>query len=241
MEIFDYVKSSLLEGKTINVVFIGDSITSTEWVHPNWREIIEYCLKEELSKHIKDWKIPSWKIRCFNCGFDGSTTLDILNMFDEQIKHLKPTIAIYLENTNEIHYDVTEKQHKKNVQTLLNKLFETCNYVVVFNMISGNKEWYNKSIIKYHDVIQKARFSSRTKVIDGFKEYSKYDLNKFFTFVSDGNPFLKLKPGDIDFVHPNQLGNAYIAKIILEKCFGIKFNPEEYMKETLAGKMFPTY
>ena len=58
------IKSHLNKDKTFRIVFMGDSITSTEWVHPNWREIIEYVLKMELEKQMKDWKIPSWGIRC---------------------------------------------------------------------------------------------------------------------------------------------------------------------------------
>lgn len=140
MEMLDYIRKSIIKGWKVNIAFIGDSITSTEWVHPNWREIVEYCLKEELTKHIENWKIPSWKIRCFNCGFDGSTASSIVNMFDEQIKPLNPTIAIYIENSNEIHYDITPKQHKENVDTLLKKLSEICDYVAIFNMIPGNKD-----------------------------------------------------------------------------------------------------
>lgn len=241
MEILNYLKRRLLSGKGVNIVFIGDSITSTEWVHPNWREIVEYCIKDKMSEEIKDWTIPSWKIRCFNCGFDGSTTLDVLKLFDSQIGPLKPTIAVYLENTNEIHYDITPKEHKKNVRILLNKLFRTCDYVVVFNMISGNKEWYNKKLSGYYNAVKSMKFNSKTKLIDGFKEYSNYNLNRFFTFKSPGNPVLSMKPGDIDFVHPNQLGNAYIAKLVLEKGFGIKFDPERYMKDTKNGIMFPEY
>ena len=58
------------------VVFTGDSITSCEWVHPNWREIVEYVLKEETTKQLKgDWKNSEWGIRGFNFAYDGATTL----------------------------------------------------------------------------------------------------------------------------------------------------------------------
>ena len=240
MNIILDMKKDLLLGKKIDIVFIGDSIASTEWVHPNWREIVEYVLKEELTKQIKDWKIPSWNIRCFNHGYDGSTTIDILERV-ETIMYNKPYIAIYLENTNEIHYDFTPLQHKKNVEKLINKLFKSCKYVITANSICGNKISYNKKLSKYSDIVKKIKFNNKTVFINTFEEYAKFDLKKFFTFKSTGNPALGLKPGDIDFVHPNQLGNAYIAKIILEKGFDIEFNPEKYIAETLKGEMYPGY
>jgi hypothetical protein len=54
------IKDYLNKNDKFRIVFVGDSITSTEWVHPNWREIIEYVIKEELEKIISDWRIPSW-------------------------------------------------------------------------------------------------------------------------------------------------------------------------------------
>ena len=76
--------------------FVGDSITSTEWVHPNWRAIVEYVLKEELTSLIGNWKTPSWKIRCFNFGFDGSTTVDLLDLSKEITSHNLQTIFLML-------------------------------------------------------------------------------------------------------------------------------------------------
>jgi len=241
MNILESLRTELVHGNAINIVFIGDSITSTEWVHPNWREIIEYVLKEDMTTKINDWKIPSWNLRCFNCGFDGSTTDDILRMMDSKIMSLKPNIAIYLENTNEIHYDATPEQHKKNVEAMIEKLSETCSYIIIANSICGNDAEYNKTLSKYANIVREITFTDNIIFVDTFSEYSKYELNRLFTVKSLGNEALGLRPGDIDFVHPNQLGNAYIAKIILEKAFGIEFNPEKYIEDTASGLMYPRY
>ena len=77
--------NSLYEKGSYKIVFLGDSITSAEWVHPNWREIVEYVLREELSAKFEDWKLPSWGVRCVNSGFDGSTTRDWLNLLDSSV------------------------------------------------------------------------------------------------------------------------------------------------------------
>jgi hypothetical protein len=49
------------------------------------------------------------------------------------------------------------------------------------------------------------------------------------------------KAGDIDQVHPNRLGNAYIAKFVLEELFSINFNPELYLETLLQEEKFPRY
>jgi len=241
MNILADMKKNLLAAKNINIVFIGDSITSTEWVHPNWREMIEYALKEELAAEIKEWKTPSWNIRCFNCGFDGSTTKDILGMLDDRILSVKPTIAIYIENTNDMHHNTTPEEHKKDVETLIAGLSKVCDIVILASAIPGDNKEYSATILKYVNSVKKIKFGKKTLFVNTFDEYSKYDLKKFFTFVSEGNESLGIKSGEIDFCHPNPLGNAYIAKIILEKVFRIKFNPEKYIVDTLRGEMFPKY
>lgn len=45
------------------ITFVGDSTTSCEWVHPNWREIVQYVLNEKLG--------GDWRFRGFNFGYDG--------------------------------------------------------------------------------------------------------------------------------------------------------------------------
>lgn len=82
----------------------------------------------------------------------------------------------------------------------------------------------------------------RSKVSNLFEEYSKFDLTKFFSLKNKyGTQVLSVKPGDLDTVHPNRLGNAYIAKILLDQIFGIKFNPEKYIENLLQEDMFPEY
>lgn len=51
--------------------------------------------------------------------------------------------------------------------------------------------------------------------------------------------FKHVPQGDIDPHHPNQLGNAYIAKVILKETFDVDFDPEKYIKEMVAGEKFP--
>lgn len=68
--------------------------------------------------------------------------------------------------------------------------------------------------------------------VDTFSLYNELPTEKFFTFTDDGKP---------DLEHPNQLGNAYVAKIVLKEVFGIEFDPEKFMKETLEVQKYPGY
>ena len=77
--------------------------------------------------------------------------------------------------------------------------------------------------------------------IDMFSIYQKFSTEKFFTFISEENSVEGIKAGEVDLQHPNQLGNAYIAKVILKEVFNIDFDPELYIKTTLSGEKFPKY
>lgn len=77
--------------------------------------------------------------------------------------------------------------------------------------------------------------------VDMFSIYKKFPLEKIFTFKSEGNPEEDIKEGDPDLQHPNQLGNAYIAKVVFKEVFGTEFDTELYWQTTLAGEKFPKY
>ena len=90
---------------------------------------------------------------------------------------------------------------------------------------------------KIHPVIQKLlsdNFQSNRIHLSSFSD-------KFFTFISEENLDEKIKAGEIDPSHPNQLGNAYIAKVLLDKIWGIKFDPEKYIKNVNGGEKLPEY
>jgi len=52
----DTIKSSLNKTGKYTICFTGDSITSCEWVHPNWRDIIVYVLQDQITNKVNDWK-----------------------------------------------------------------------------------------------------------------------------------------------------------------------------------------
>lgn len=237
----EQIKDYLIKNNKFRIVFVGDSTTSTEWIHPNWREIVEYIVKEELEKIITEWKIPSWGIRGINFGMDGATTEDILNKTDEILDY-KPDLIIGLMGGNDIYKNISVEKSIDNIKNILNKLIKKVPYIFWCNStpaLTGSLE--NEKYKPYAEETLKIKLSGNIRLFDMFNEYQKHDLSKFFTFKSEENLVVGIKEGELDKQHPNMLGNAYIAKILLKEIFGIEFNPEKYLETLLNGEKYPEY
>ncbi len=233
-EISDKIKST---GKYW-IAFTGDSITSCEWVHPNWKEIVEYVLKEELQRmYGDDWKIPSWGLRGFNFAYDGATTKDILEKVPD-INLVKPDLVIGLMGSND-RKRLSLKEHPENIKKIVEKLGTK---VVWCNSIpAGKGSTRNEEYEPYATASMRIPENENLQLIDMFNIYKEFPLEKLFTFKSEKDPVEGINEGEPDLTHPNQLGNAYIAKIILKEVFGIEFNPEKYWQSNLGGEKYPKY
>lgn len=238
----DEIKQTLLSGKHFKIVFTGDSITSTEWVHPNWREIVEYVIKFKLVDQMDDWKIPEWNIRCINSGYDGATMQDLLDRLDEAVIAHKPNLTIFVEGAADLTETMSENGYLTLAKKFINQVTEHSQNLIFCGSIPTNKPILNDKIQPYVDELKSFLPEFNVRFVNLFEELQKFNLSKFFTFISPwGISALGMKPGEIDWVHPNQLGNAYIAKVILEKGFDISLDPEKYIRETHEGKMYPGY
>ena len=228
----DKIKEALKKNGKYWIVFVGDSITSTEWVHPNWREIVEYVLKNKLD--------GDWGIKFFNFGYDGSTTADVLKRVDE-INVVNPNMVIGLMGGNDPTFGIKPNQTKENLENIFDEI-DSKTQIVWCNSTSalkGNKK--NTEYEPYANVLYGLKDRDNLQKIDMFKIYKEFPTEKFFTFISEENVDEGIKAGEIDPQHPNQLGNAYIAKVILDKIWGIKFDPEKYIKSTNSGDKLPGY
>lgn len=237
----ELIASKLKNGDGFKIVFLGDSITSAEWVHPNYREIIEYVLKQELEKDLGDWKLPSWGIRCINSGFDGSTSRDWLNKLQTEVLNYNPDMVIVMGTINDMDMGISSDESNQNIKKILETLKAKVKNVIYSTDIAPNNESYRR---KYEEYVGNAWGSFNVEnalFINLYEEYKKFDLSKLFTFISEGNSAVGINPGDVDYIHPNQLGNAYIAKVLLDKVFGIQFDPEKYIRGNNSGEMFPAY
>ena len=109
--LFHTIVERVLNSKTYTIAFIGDSITSCEWIHPNWRDIVRYVLESEIDEYlsakaasgelqIKDsdiriyvqpgddpveylWSLPSWNITALNLAKNGSSSSEWMENKDQ--------------------------------------------------------------------------------------------------------------------------------------------------------------
>jgi lysophospholipase L1-like esterase len=220
------------------ISFTGASNTSNEWIHPNWREIIEYVLQNEMTDYMKgDWHASEWGIRTFNFGYDGATTRDLIKKVD-YIKTVKPDLVIGFLGGNDPLFGISITEHIKNTSQIIESLQTK---VVWCSSIPTLDEYRRSKYRPYAESTMKIPINENLQLVDLFNIYQKFPLDKLFTFKSEENVAENIKEGDIDPIHPNQLGNAYIAKVILKEVFGIEFDPELYWQATLAGEKLPRY
>lgn len=100
--------------KLYRIAFIGDSITSGEWVFPNYRASFEYILKNSFTEFSgENWWIPSWNIKFYNYSEDGSTTRDFLSAVKLAYKEVKPDLFIVMGTANDVELGLSKEEHLK--------------------------------------------------------------------------------------------------------------------------------
>lgn len=224
------------------IVFTGDSITSCEWVHPNWRDVVVYVLQNELIDLLEgDWKTPEWGVKGFNFAYDGATTKDILEKIDD-ILLVKPQLVIGLMGGNDPVLGISVDESVNNIKKISELVTSVGSKLVWCSSTpAGRGSKKNAEYEPYAKAFMQIPDKENFYKIDTFSLYQNFLTEKFFTFVSEENLVEGVREGDPDLQHPNQLGNAYIAKVVLKEVFGINFDPEKYIKESLEGKKYPDY
>ncbi len=233
----DQLIENLKKNQRFWIVFTGDSWTSAEWVHPNWREIVEYFLKMELMEG-EDWKTPSWGVRTFNFAYDGATTQDILEKIDD-IKLVNPDLVISFMGGNDSVFDIPVEESVDNIKKISQNIAMPLVWCTGLTMAAPKE---NERYYPYVQAILNLPQNKDFQVLDTFSLSQDFPLERIFTFkATKDNLLAGQKQGDLDLQHPNQLGNAYIAQVVLGKVFGIEIDPERYLKDVSAGLMYPTY
>lgn len=244
---FEEIRTSVEKDKPFLIAYYGASTTSHEGVFPNWGDIIRYVLKYQLEETLKDWKKPCWNIHTINLGFDGATSNDLLNRFDELVLSKKPDLIFLEEGKNDIYFDInkriTEANNKKTIQKALNKGIK----VVFISSIPSLRESLNKKIknnmeIDY-SVASEFKDNKNFIFVDLFKSFPKNLIEKSYTLISEeGNDVVGIDPGSIDPIHYNRYGNSIVAKILLKQAFGIDFDEKKFLKDLdNLSKQFPGY
>lgn len=237
------IENKLRNDEWYRILFLGDSITSTEWVHPNWREIMEYVVKDKLEEQMGEWELPCWKVRCYNAGYNGVRSREMVDFIEEDVVLHRSNLVIFMDTYNDIYRQIGPEDHEKNLENIFDRLKSIAENVVFTTSVPGIDKEANTAVLPYIEAANRAVAKHENiKTIDLFKAFEAYDLFQFFTFISEnGNEDAGIEPGELDTSHPNQLGNAVIAKHLLKEIFDIDFDPDTYIRETLSGQKNPKY
>jgi hypothetical protein len=265
--LFQKILAKVLENRVYTIWFLGDSITSTERIHPNRREIVEYVLKAELEVEIQrryiegelelsneafDWqynpdelaseymrRIPSWNLRCLNLARDGSTTRDRVKHQDKRLwEHRSIDLLIVVGTCNDAAYNVPVDETLTNIDSL----FLYCkNTLHIKDVIYATPSYstHSEQEQKYIPYIKAIRekYSISDFFLDLWKEMELLPEDEITSFYG-----MKNIDESLDFEHPNVLGNAYIAGILLHKLFGISFDYKKYCWAAVSMEYkFPSY
>lgn len=195
-----------------NIVCIGDSTTSQEWCHPNWVDWLNFIFKQGDSKY---------NYNVINSGIDGGTVDIYLENFDSLIKSYNPEIAILSLGFNHLEGLV---DFEKKTEELIKRIKEINCEVILWSTYETSNPKYSQKLEIASKIYSNLSLKLKCKFVDIYKEFKKYDLSKIFTYIHKwNNEDWDLKPGDIDFIHCNGIGNQIIAEKILKDIFNLDF------------------
>jgi lysophospholipase L1-like esterase len=195
------------------IVCVGDSTTSMEWCHPNWFDWLDFSLRQGD-------EINGWKTKLVNSGKDGATIPFFLDSFEFLIGRFKPDVVILSLGFNHLEL---EGNVEETLKELVLKIKSTGSKVVLWSTYKTINELVSKKLETIRDIYKKVSVELDLQFVDMYEEFGKYDLNKVFSYkYLWENIEWKMKPGDIDFLHCNLIGNQIIAEKLGREVFGIE-------------------
>ena len=228
------------------ILFFGDSSISGESVHPNWRGIVEYVIKDRSEHILSDWQKPYLLIRCVNAGIDGGTTSQFLKYLPRDLKHFKPNLVVFMGGDNDIPINVPFDTTIDNLNKIRKLLSENTDDFIFSSGQKPKDEKHATANAKYLEVLGSQSLYRNEIFINLYDEFESrhFDLSKIYTYrlpdedaIANGLPI-----GSLDMHHTNRIGQCYVAQVILEKVFGIDFDPDLYLRTLdLAVKREPQY
>jgi lysophospholipase L1-like esterase len=249
--LLDDIKARITLNQKFKIVFYGDSTTSTEWVHPNWREVMEYVIKMELEDFEESengstqWNYSWWNLNFVNSGLNGAETKDFIERLERDVFAHFPDMVIFIGGGNDVD-KISEAKHAENVKFLLKLMTNKIRHVYMASDIYTVNSYHNKRYEEYFKAIKPLFPFKDAPLIDLYGTFKELPLHEFYTYQveKEEEKFLtdeSYAGGTIDTYHPNRLGNAYVAKILLKEIFDIDFDPELYIADVLADRKYPRY
>ena len=117
--LYQKIRDIIKSGKEYKIVFIGDSLTSAEWVHPNWRDAFEYILKFSFEEFDgDDWWIPEWNLKFYNYSLDGASSRDFLHQVSIAEEEVNPDLFIIMGTSNDTELGISVQEHTDNLKKI---------------------------------------------------------------------------------------------------------------------------
>lgn len=209
-------------------VCIGDSTTSQEWCHPNWIDWLNFTFREG-----EDWN-NDWRRKFINSGRDGAYIDHYFKYFDEEIALFRPHVVIASIGLNHLFLKSTPDQVEGLLKPLFHRIREMGADLITWSPYAIPAEQHLAGLSKINQAYGAVTQEFDGVYVDMFNEFSKYDLSKLFTFMSDGNEEWQIAPGTIDFLHCNPIGCQIIADKIAREAFGKALSEWEFGTMKLA-------
>lgn len=215
------------------IVCFGDSITSAAWTFPSWPEIIRYALV--ASEGI------DWEPVIINTGCNNSNSQDQQNLLSSHVFSFSPEIVIYTLSLNDYIYDLPQEEYHQRTMNIVDQLTDNIKEVVICTPPASSNEKFSAGYSEYSKGLREELSKKKDiRFIDNLKYMQTLDRGPLYTKTFQYDvAVLGIKKGDIDFLHPNELGNAHIAQNILKKLFNIELNAETFTNSIMAGDRLP--
>lgn len=243
---FEDIKKQIEQDKLFLIAYYGASTTSSEYLFPNWGEIIRYVLKDYLEEKIGKYKIAYWNIQTMNMGLNGALSGDLLERFDDFVLSKNPNMIFLDASKNDAYHDIDKKITEKNNKELIKKALDRDIKIVFTTRIPSLRKDLNDKIITYVEIDRKcAEYFSNNRnfiFVDLFKLYPEDLIEKSHSLIGEENESIGMKKGEIDPIHYNRFGNAIVARILLKEVFGINFDEGKFLKDLADPiKKYPEY
>ncbi|MBI2356748.1 SGNH/GDSL hydrolase family protein [Candidatus Dojkabacteria bacterium] len=217
----------------LTIVCIGDSTTSQEWCHPNWVDWINFVFRQG------EGELEGVKRKVINSGGDGQNNRYFIENFEDTIAMYKPDIVVMSLGFN--HLEKIDRFSESTLE-LVKMIKEIGSEVVLWSTYDTPNLKYSEKLGHASNIYQEVAKSQDAIFVDIYSEFRRYNLPSLFTFVHQwDNPDWGLKPGDIDFIHCNKIGNQVIAEKILKEVFetDLSMTKEWEAVGGRMGNMFP--
>jgi lysophospholipase L1-like esterase len=161
-----------------------------------------------------------------------------VTLFDENVLKYDPQIVLYQLGSNDNYFGITDEEYRDNLQNTISQILNVKkNLLLMSDLPSGYPE-HNEKYKPRKKILEDLAEKNSLPYLDLYSYFEDLDITQFFSLISGGNEEAGIKRGEVDMIHPNIKGNAYIAKAILTTFFNIDFNVETYLEDLQDRTVF---